>query len=139
MNYIVELIAMILSEILIIVLFGFIRKQKKGQLKTIFMVILLLMFIWTTSMIMQILFQNTNIDPYLFEKFATFGAVPMSLAILFLGQIFVKTKIKFKWYYCLLSIIPIITIILALTNEYHHLFIIEYSIKSRECIFRTIF
>ena len=139
MNYIAELIAMIITEVLIAGLFTFIGKQKKGQLKIIFMVMLLLMFIWTTSMIMQIVFQNANIDPYLFEKFATFGAVPISLAILFLGQIFAKKKIKFNWFYCILSIIPIITTILALTNEHHHLFIEKYSIMGSESVYGPYF
>lgn len=139
MKYIAELVAMLVTEILIIGLVMFIRKQKKGQLKTIFIVILLLMFIWTTSMIMQILFQNTNIDPYLFEKFATFGAVPISLAILFLGQIFVKNKIKFNWFYGALCIIPIITTILSVTNEYHHLFIEKYSIMGSESVYGPYF
>jgi len=127
MKYIVELIAMIISELLIIGLLFFTRKQKKRMQKNIFIVILSLMIIWTTSMIMQILFQNTNVDPYLFEKFATFGAVPMSLAVLFWGITFSKTKFKIKWYHNLLLVIPLTTTIIAITNDYHHLFVKEYS------------
>ena len=127
MNYIIELIAMIFSEILIIGLLFFTRKQKKGNLKRIFTVILSLMFIWTTSMIMQIIFQNSNIELYTFEKFASFGAVPMGVAVLFLGRIFSNSKFKFRWYHCLWLIIPIITITLTITNEYHNLFVVEYS------------
>ena len=56
----VSLVAMIISELLIAGLFLFIRKQKKGQLKNIFMTMIFLMLIWTTSMIMQILFKNTE-------------------------------------------------------------------------------
>ena len=134
MNYMVELIAMIFSEILIIILTFFTRKQKKGKMKNIFIIILVLMFIWTTSMIMQILFQNTDKDPYMFEKFASFGAVPISLAVLFLGMTFAKPKAKFKWYYWLLFIIPIITIIITITNEYHHLLVIEYSVIAKNMV-----
>lgn len=134
MKYIVELIAMIFSELLIIGLLFFTRKEKRGKRKNVFILILSLMFIWTTSMIMQILCQNTNIDPYYFEKFSTFGAVPMSLAILFWGIILIKPKLTFKWYYTFLFVIPVVTIIMALTNDYHHLFIVEYSTMVNETI-----
>ncbi len=134
MKYIVELIAMIFSELLIVGLLFFTRKEKRGNRKNIFILILLLMFIWTSSMIMQILCQNTDIDPYHFEKFSTFGAVPMSLAVLFWGMTLAKPKFKFKWYYSFLFIVPIVTIIIALTNDYHHLFIVEYSTMVSETI-----
>ncbi len=127
MKYIIELIAMIISEILIVGLLFFVRKQKKGNLKNIFIIMLSLMFVWTTSMIMQILFQNKNIDPFTFEKFASIGATPMGVAVLLLGKILSNNKFKFKWYHCLLLIIPIITILLTATNELHNLFVIEYS------------
>ena len=127
MKHIVELIAMIFSEFLIIGLLFFTTKQKKGRLKNVFIVILSLMIIWTTSMIMQILFEDSNIDPYLFEKFATFGAVPMSVAVLLWGVIFSKPKFKIKRYHLLVLIIPLTTTILAVTNDYHHLMIKQYS------------
>lgn len=139
MNNIIELIAMVISEILIIGLVFFTRRQKKGMQKNIFMIILSLMIIWTTSMIMQILFQNTDIDPFTLEKFASFGAVPMGVAVLFLGISFAKKEFKFKWYYYLLFIIPIITIALTVTNEYHHLFIKEYSTKYNSTVWGPYF
>ena len=130
----VSLVAMIISELLIAGLFLFIRKQKKGQLKNIFMTMIFLMLIWTTSMIMQILFKNTDVDPFLFEKISAFGAFPISVVILFLGLTFSKNKMKFKWYHGLLFIVPVISIIMAITNDYHHLFIIEYSTIANEMV-----
>lgn len=139
MEHLIELIAMILSEILIIVLFVFVGKQKKGKLKNVFTMLLSLMFIWTMSLIMQILFQSKNVDPFLFEKFASFGAVPICVAVLFLGMVFAKPKMVFKWYHSLFFIIPIITIILTITNDYHHLFVIEYSTKYTETLWGPYF
>lgn len=139
MEYLVELIAMIISEVLIIGLFGFIRKQKKGKLKTIFTIILMLMFIWTMNLIMQILFQNTNIDPFIFEKLTSAEASMMPVAVLFLGIIFSKPKIKFKWYHCMVFIIPILTIILTITNDYHNLMMIEYSKRYTETVWGPYF
>lgn len=127
MEYLTELIIMIISEFLIIGLFGFIRKQKKGKLKTIFIIILWLMFIWTMNLIMQILFQNTNINPFIFEQLVSVEASMIPVAVLFLGIIFSKPKMKFKWYHCIVFIIPIITIILTITNNNHNLMMVEYS------------
>ena len=122
MNNLTELFALILSEVLIVILFAFTRKQKKGQLKSVFMFLLIEMFIWTGSLILQILFQNTNIDPFLFEKFASFGAFPISTIVLLLGLAFANKKIKLSWKTSILFVIPIISMIMAWTNDYHHLF-----------------
>lgn len=135
----VSLVAMIISELLIAGLFLFIRRQKKTQLVKIFNIMLGLMFIWTTSMIMQILFKNTDVDPFLFEKISALGAFPISVVVLFLGLTFSKNKIKFKWYYVLLFVIPIVSIIMAATNDYHHLFVVEYSTKYNQTIWGPYF
>ena len=139
MNYIVELIAMIFSELLIIGVLFFIRKQKNGKLKNIFIVILTFMFIWTTSLIMQVIFQNLNIEPFTFEKFASFGATPISVAVLLLGIAVSKPKQKFKWYHYCLFIIPFVTILLTITNDYHHLFVEKYTIQVKDTVWGPYF
>lgn len=139
MEHLVELIIMIISEFLIIGLYEFIRKQKKGKLKTIFILILLLMFVWTFNLIMQILFQNTNIDPFVFEKLVSVEASLMPVAVLFLGIIFSKPKMTFKWYHYIVFIIPIITIIMTITNDYHNLMMVEYSKNYTEIVWGPYF
>ena len=139
MEHLVELIIMIISEFLIIGLYEFIRKQKRGKLKTIFIIILLLMFVWTLNLIMQILFQNTNIDPFVFEKLVSVEASLMPVAVLFLGIIFSKPKMTFKWYHYIVFIIPIITIIMTITNDYHNLMMVEYSKNYTEIVWGPYF
>lgn len=139
MEHLVELIIMIISEFLIIGLYEFIRKQKKGKLKTIFILILLLMFVWTFNLIMQILFQNTNIDQFVFEKLVSVEASLMPVAVLFLGIIFSKPKMTFKWYHYIVFIIPIITIIMTITNDYHNLMMVEYSKNYTEIVWGPYF
>jgi hypothetical protein len=130
---------MIISELLILGLVLFLRKEKKSQLKTAFNCCLLCLFIWTLSSILQILFQNTSIDPFFWEKLSGFGVCLLPVAFFALGQIFAKTKIHIKWYHSLLLIIPITTIFLTLTNDYHHLIFKQYSINMNETISRRIF
>ncbi len=122
MENLTSLYAMIVSDILIILMIiMLLRKKDKSQLKTAFLCWLSLVFIWILGSILQILFQNTDIDPFLFEKFAGIGVWFSPVAFLAIGIIFSKSKLEFKWYHLLFLIIPITTGILSFTNEYHHL------------------
>lgn len=128
MENLVSLCAMALSDVLIILMIYMLLKQReKSQLRTAFLCLLSFMFIWTFGSILQILFQDTNIDPFLFEKFAGIGVWFAPVAFLAVGIIFAKTKLEKKWYHYLLLIIPIATAIISFTNEYHHLIFKHYS------------
>lgn len=128
------LFAMLLSLILTLLLYFMLKKGKKNQLKTAFSVLLMLMFIWTLSLILQILFQNTNIPPVFFEGLASFGAEFVSLAFLALSIIFSRSKINICRIHLIFIIIPILSIILMLTNSYHHLYYINYSTSLNETL-----
>ena len=128
------LFAMLFSLILTLLLYFMLKKGKKNQLKTAFSVLLMLMFIWTLSLILQILFQNTNIPPVFFEGLASFGAEFVSLAFLALSIIFSRSKINICRIHLIFIIIPILSIILMLTNSYHHLYYINYSTSLNETL-----
>lgn len=102
------------------------KSKRKGQINSMFSLCLVCMLIWTFSLILQILFQNSNIDPVLFEGFASFGACFLPVAFMFLGIIFSKTKIYFSWKYAFLLVIPIISTVLMFTNSQHNLFFKQY-------------
>lgn len=139
MEYTGSLVLMIISEILILGLALFLRKEKKSQLKTAFNCSLLCLFIWTSCSILQVLTQNTSINPFFWEKFAGFGVCFLPVTFLALSQIFAKTKITMKWYHLFLLLIPIITIILTFTNDYHHLVFKQYSLNLNETIWGDYF
>ena len=139
MLYIPYLVSMIFAEILILFLVYFISKQKKGQIKVAFTIFLLCLAEWTFCLILQLLMQNTSIDPFFFEKMSAFGAFFAPVSFFFLGKIFSQTKIKFKWSYLLLFIIPVCSLILALTNDYHHIFVEHYSIKVEDTVWGPYF
>ena len=98
------LIFLIISTILLTVLAVVIKSKskKQSQITTVFILLLVFMLIWTLSLIAQILFQNTNVDPVLFEGFASFGACFLPLAFMALGIVFSKTKIHMRKSYLLL-------------------------------------
>ena len=123
-------VLLFISIILIIILYIYISKKvNKGQMKQIFLITLILLFILSLSIFLQsILSQRFNINPYYFEYFAYIGGCFLPVAVLFMGLIFANTKIKFKKSYLLLFIIPIISLIMIWTNDYHHLFYVNYSL-----------
>ena len=140
MNNIGSLALMIISEILIIGVYILIRQTtRKNQLKTAFNWILFAFFIWTLGSILQILFQNSSIEPVFFEKIACIGVAFSPVIFLLMSIIFAKTKITFKWPYALLFVIPIITIIITFTNDYNHLMFKNYSIYSTEMEYGSYF
>ena len=141
MLYLQYLTLMIISEILILSVFMIINKKnsKSSQLKKIVSLLLCSLFIWTFSLILQIIFQNCNISLTFFEGLASFGACFLPIFVLFLGIVFGKTKIKIHWYFIFLFIIPILSTILMFTNNSHHLMYEYYSIYTGETIFGKYF
>lgn len=128
MDNLFSLIAMLISEVLIILMFVMIiRSNGKSQLKYAFEWLLFFMFIWTLGSVLQIIFQSSSIEPIVFEMISGMGVFFAPVAFLAIGLIFAKTKIVVRWYHYLLLIIPIISEVLLVTNSLHHLFFIKYS------------
>lgn len=129
-----NLIMLIISTIIAISLFFYLKRFKSRNLLTnIFMVNLALILVWSIALIAQILFLD-KIDPIFFDYFAYIGICFLPVSILFTGLIFANTKIKFKKVYLLLFIIPIISLLVLWTNNYHHLFYINYSLDLNEVV-----
>ena len=128
----IYLIFLIISFMICFSLFLYlIRFKQKKQICTVFICMLFIQAIHCSSLIFQIL--CPQIEPIFFEYFAYISAF-LPVAIFFTGLIFAKTKIKFKKIYLLLFVIPILSLILLWTNNYHHLFYEVYSVEMNETI-----
>lgn len=133
-QYLVILITSCLC--LIIITFLLTKKiKKKDQLKVCFSCCLICMLIWSFSLALQILFQNTTINPIFFEGLASFGACFLPVFFMLLGMIFFKTQINFNAKYLLLFLIPSLTTIIMFTNDFHHLFYLNYSIYLNQTVY----
>ena len=142
MQNLASLIILVISSILSYILTMLILKKKnskKDQISFVFIIFLICMMVWTFSLIFQILFQNTKIDPLVFEGFAAFGACFIPVIFLLMGIVFSKTKMTFRRKHLVLFIIPIISTILMFTNKYHHLMYVNYSLKFGETVFGKYF
>lgn len=130
----IPLFLLMLSALsIVITLIYVLRTKGRSQLKTFFCVDLICVLVICLGVIFQdILSKNFNWDPWNFEKFIYIGTCFLPVAIFFTGLIFAKTKITFKKRYLLFFIVPALSLIVLLTNDYHHLFYKHYSININE-------
>ena len=112
------------------------KKLPKSQLRDSFLFTISCLSICCIGLIAQVLFSDTfGINPIYFDYFVYIGTCLLPVGLFFTGLIFAKTKIKFKKSYLLLFIIPIISLIVLWTNDFHHLFYIKYSTNINDCIY----
>lgn len=132
----IYLILMSISLLICLIVFYYILKRKdNNQMSKIFVIIFILQTIHLSALIAQILCSKTKIPPIFFENFAYISGCFLPLAFLFAGIVFSKTKIKLARIHLLLFIIPIISLLILWTNDFHHLFYAKYSINLDETIF----
>ena len=131
------LITLIIVGILDVALMIYLAKQKnKNQLSKACICVLFLFMLWVIGIVMQItLSRPLNIPPIYFDYFVYIPLCFVPIAFLFMGLIFANTKIKFKKKYLLLFIIPIISLLVLWTNDYHHLFYEHYSVDFQENVY----
>ena len=135
---IIQNISLLLVPLVIVTIMFFIllKSKKKNQIKNVFITILFLMILWFIELILQLICSSKfNINPQFFENFVYISACFVPVLILFLAMSFVKTKIKLIPNYLILFVVPIISLLVLWTNNYHHLFYIKYSTNFRETIF----
>lgn len=123
------LIILMLSTILSVILLRHLKKQKKkSQLSKIFMILFELIIFWLICVIGQIIcVEGNNGNPQFFIYLDYISICFMPVAFLFASLIFAKTKINFTKKYYLLFVIPILSLILLWTNNFHHLFYEDFS------------
>lgn len=111
-----------------VLLTSILKSKSKKQIKKIFSFNLICLLICTTGQITQILFsQKLGIKQIYFDYFVYIGTCFLPISVYFTGLSFENTKIQFKKKYSVLFIIPIISLIILWTNDYHHLFYKQYS------------
>ena len=126
-----------ISVIVSIILFVYIIKNKtKNQLNQIFAVNIALVIILALAVLLQLLLaEKLNIDPVKFEYVAYIGGCFLPVSVFFTGLIFQNTKIKLQRWHLFLLIIPMISLLILWTNDFHHLFYRKYSVNLTESVF----
>ena len=126
-NLILLLIPLLLTCFMIISLANV---KRKNQLHKVFLIVFMLLFFWFVGLIAQILLSvRFNINPIYFEYFIYISACFTPVVVYFLAKIFTHTKITLKRAACLLFVVPIISLLVLWTNDFHHLFYKQYNIS----------
>ncbi len=127
-------ILLLISTFLLIFILNFIlRKKPLTQLQISFSSVLFCALILDIGVLVQnVCYKYFQMDPSPFENFIYIGTCFLPVCLFFTALIFTKTKIYFKKSYLLLFIIPILTLIMVWTNNYHHLFYKNYSLNLSE-------
>ena len=104
------------------------RASKKTQFSSAFLFNFICVIIWNLSMIAQIFLSKLfGIPEIYFDYIAYIGICLLPVSMLFTGILFVNTKIKFRKQHILLFAIPMLSLLILWTNDFHHLFYEEYS------------
>ncbi len=130
-----------LSTISVVVLiFYALSKKPLAQLQVSFLAMLVCVFIVCFGVLMQeMLCDRYGIDPMNFEYFIYLGTCFFPVALFFTALIFKNTKIKFSKKYIIPFIIPVISILILWTNNWHHLFFVHYSMNIAEGVVGAYF
>ena len=129
-TFMILLISFLAISILLILIN---RKTAKGQLRKCFSLTVTCLLICDIGLVAQALLSNKlSIPPIYFDYFVYIGTVFLPLCLFFTSLVFSKTKLEFKKQYLLLFIVPIVSLVILWTNDFHHLFYKEYSIYLNE-------
>lgn len=132
---------LVISAISILILLIYLFKIKqKTQLHKVFIANCSLTFLWAVTLICQVIFSpKYNIEPIKFDYIVYIGACFLPVTLLLTGLVYTKTKIKFSFKHLLLFIVPIVSLLVLWTNDYHHLFYITYSTNIPDTVFGLYF
>ena len=135
------LVALIISTLLLIILLVVnLKVKKKKQVNWCFIAIITCLLICCVGQTLSIICPPIlHIEPIYFDYIVYIGTCFMPITFFFFGLTFAQTKIKFKKKYLLLFIVPIISLLVLWTNDFHHLFYVIYGILNVDTVFGAYF
>ncbi len=136
LQYSILIATLVLMMVLLIVLARF---NNKSQMHFIFISVISLLTIWNVGAGLDKWFYDKGYRTMVFVWLLFTGTCFVPVMVLLMGKIFAITKIVFTYKYLFLFFIPMLSLIVLLTNEYHQLFYIKYSYISSEAVFGKYF
>lgn len=132
-------ITSITSIVLIAMMVYIVKSKNKGALHYSYLAIVLTVFVWTVAVMFQDLLKGDADYFILFENATYVGAAFAPVGLVFLATAYAQPDTGVTKKHFALCIIPFITQIMAWTNQYHHLFFIQYGIGDEPFIFGAYF
>ncbi len=133
----ISFILVILSALLTLFLSRYVLRNKPiTQIQRLTSISFICLFIMCIGLIVQkicAVFFHAN--PVYFEGFVYLGTCFLPVVFFLVALSFSKTKIVFTKKYALLFVIPILTLLILWTNNFHHLFYQKYSFDLNEMMY----
>lgn len=128
---------LIISLLLMLFILGLILGMKrKQQIHYAFLMTTTCVLVWSIIRLIQmIIFDMWGVFYPALEQIMYIAVCLLPIFVLMIGVVFAKTRIQWNWKYLFLFIIPLISIVVALTNSMHHLFIVKYSFFSMDYVY----
>ncbi|MGI6168580.1 MAG: histidine kinase N-terminal 7TM domain-containing protein [Christensenellales bacterium] len=122
-NILVSLTVVMLIGMLIYIL----RAKNKRALHYIFILVIAVLLIWNGAVFMGGFHEVGSEQWLMWEKATYFGSAFVPVCLVLLGLAYGSKK-EFTPRYLLLLIVPVVTIIMVWTNDFHHLFYSAYTV-----------
>ncbi len=120
---------LVVALIIVIWMFFYISlKYNENKFAKLFKITFVLLSIYVIALLLQIVFRNTDIQPVYFDYATYLCTMFLPIIFLFISLKYLKENINFKKFYWLF-ILPCISFIVLITNDFHHLFYKVYSIE----------
>lgn len=111
------------------------RIREKKQIHYVFMVNIFLALVWSLGCLLEAYYRNaTGKTEMAFVFLWNIGLCFMPLSLLFTGMIFANTKIRVSYKTIFLVLPPLLSYVMLLTNDFHHLYFIRFSIRNEDVI-----
>lgn len=119
------LVMLVFSLLVVVYLIYRIQKiDTKNKMSAYFEYLNVLLVIYLIGLILQIIFSKTTINPMYFDFITYTAVVFVPVVVLAISQEYAKSsKIKLKY----LMILPVISLLILWTNDFHNLFYEKYS------------
>jgi len=130
-----------ISTILIVILLIYIlRIRKKGQIQLIFLLNTLLILIWSIGYLLESYHRlSAGISNMLFVYIWNIGLCFFPFSWLLTGLIYANTEIRLSLKHLLLLIPSVVSYVMLLTNPYHNLFFVHFSIYNDRIVYGSYF
>lgn len=132
------LYSMLIFSLLLVLFISIIitRMKRKRQIHYAFLFSNACLFLWSTiRLIQKILYDKYGVFTPSLEHLSYVAVCLLPLFLLMIGVVFARTRVRWCWKHLLLLIVPSISIVVALTNNLHHLFIVKYGFISTEFVY----
>ena len=102
-------------------------KVDKQQIHYAVLGLTISVIIWNVAVILNLTSDSIRLH-ILFEQLYFLGQITVPVFVLFLGLIYAHNRIQFNKTYSLIFIVPLISLGMLFTNQYHHLFYTTFSL-----------